>query len=187
MPIILANAPSFRLDWHRHAAWGVPAPANPGPIGRGPGAGPVLPGDAEFVALQQAYRPQGGLVRAEALAACLGAAGCGGYVDLARRIVAGQLFSFEWHHDIWLPVFQLDPGTLAVREGPRRVLDELRGVLDGWALARWHVQPHAALGGRLPLDLLAPAPPAGAAEGLAQVLDAARAERARTTVLSFKA
>lgn len=127
--------------------------------------------DAEFVALQAGYRPHGGLVRAGSLAACLDAAGAGGYVELARRIVAGQLFSFQWHDDAWVPLFQLDRSTLALREAPRRVLAELQGVYDGWGLARWHVRPHAALGGQCPLDLLADALPA--------VLAAARGDRAR--------
>ena len=172
MPITLANTPSVRLDWHRHAAWAVPAPARPeaGPPSDGGEAGESA-GDADFVALQEAYRPYGGLVRAEALAACMTSAGAGGYVALARALVAGKLFSFEWHHAIWLPLFQLDPGTLAPCEARQRVLDELRDVLDGWALARWHVQPHAALGGRRPLDL--------PAQALPEVLAAARADRAR--------
>ena len=176
MPITLANAPSFKLDWHRHAAWAVPARAQPE-------AGPPLAGepggDADFVALQEAYRPYGGLVRAEALAACMTSAGAGGYVALARALVGGQLFSFEWHHAIWLPLFQLDAGTLAPRAAPQRVLDELREVLDGWALARWHVQPHAALGGRCPLDL--------PAQALPEVLAAARADRARLLGTVFRA
>ena len=193
MPITLANASSFRLDWHRHAGWGVPTPVQPGALA--PGGAPAPGNDAAFMALQAAYRPHGGLVRAEALAACMTAAGKGGYVDLARRIVAGQLFSFHWHHDFWLPLFQLDPGTLALRDGPQRVLDELRDVCDGWTLARWHVQPHAALGGRQPLELIAAgrgdASAPGASSALAgasdhawaEVLAAARADRARAVAL----
>ena len=73
MPITLANALPSRLDWHRHRVaepWPVPPPA----------AGC----DAEFVKLQAGYRSHGGLVRAEALAACWSVAGTGGYVDLTR-------------------------------------------------------------------------------------------------------
>lgn len=126
--------------------------------------------DLAFITLQDAYRPHGGLVRAEALAACMSAAGCGGYVDLARSIVAGRLFSFHWHDAIWLPLFQLDPRSLAPRESSRQVLDVLHGAYDGWGLAHWHVQPHAALDGRSPLECLA--------DDLPAVLAAARGDRA---------
>lgn len=127
--------------------------------------------DLAFMSLQAAYRAHGGLVRAEALAACMGAAGCGGYVDLARRIVAGQLFSFQWHDAIWLPLFQLDPRSLAPRDATRQVMDELRGAFDGWGLAHWYVLPHAALAGCTPLDRLT--------DDLPAVLAAARGDRAR--------
>jgi hypothetical protein len=109
---------------------------------------------AEFETLQAAYRDSGGIARGDVLASRMSAAGRGGYVDLARRIVAGQLFAFQWHESFWLPMFQFDPLSLALQEGPRRVLDALRGVLDGWALSHWYVQPNDRLQGQRPLDLM---------------------------------
>jgi hypothetical protein len=110
--------------------------------------------DRDFIELQNAYRRRGGLARGESLAQRMSLAGSGGYVDLARRIVGGQLFSFTWHDDFWLPMFQFDPQRLTPGEAPRRVLAELRGALDGWAIAHWYLKPSHALGGGRPLDLL---------------------------------
>lgn len=125
--------------------------------------------DASFLALQTAFRPTGGLARGDALAAYLSLTGRGGYLALARSLVAGELFSFQWHDSIWVPMFQFEPGVLTRREGPRRVLHEWHGVLDGWAIAHWYTQPNAWLDGRTPLDVL----PGDATA----VLAAARADR----------
>ena len=143
MPITLANALPSRLDWHRHRV------AEPWPV-----PPPTAGCDAEFVKLQAGYRSHGGLVRAEALAACWSVAGTGGYVDLTRYLVAGQLFSLRWHDGVWLPLFQVDAGEHKVREAPRQVLEAFQGVLGGWDLARWFVGPLAALDGARPVDLL---------------------------------
>jgi uncharacterized protein (DUF2384 family) len=79
------------------------------------------------------------------------------------------LFSFRWHDSFWLPMFQFDAESLTMREAPRRVLDELHGVFDGWDMAQWHVRAHDDLHGQRPLDLLD--------TDLAAVLAAARADR----------
>jgi hypothetical protein len=115
----------------------------------------VPPGrDRQFVALQGAYRHCGGLTRGESLAQRMGAAGRGGYLELAARIVAGQVFSFRWHQDFWLPLFQFHPERFEPLEAPRRVTAELRGVMDGWAVASWYVTPLLALDGETPLAVL---------------------------------
>jgi hypothetical protein len=110
--------------------------------------------DVQFVALQHAYRGRGGLTRGDSLAHRMSVAGVGSYLDLARRIVGGQLFSFQWHKDFWLPLFQFHPERLEPLEAPRRVLAELRGALDGWAVASWYVTPSLALDGETPLAVL---------------------------------
>ncbi len=136
-----------------------------------PPRGHPLPArDIEFVELQDAYRHSGGIARGESLAQRMSLVGPGGYVDLARRIVGGQLFSFHWHDDFWLPMFQFDLVRLVPREAPRGVLAELRGALDGWAIARWYITPNRGLDDRLPLDLLD--------RDLPAVLAAARGARA---------
>jgi hypothetical protein len=157
MPITLAVTEPSRLDWHRH---------RPAPL---PWQDAMPDSDADFIALQDAYRQTGGIARGDQLAMRMGQAGRGGYIDLARRIVAGQLFSFRWHDCFWVPMFQFDPDSLSLREPPRRVLDELRGVIDGWDLAHWYVRANDTLAGHQPLQLLDTELPA--------VLAAARADR----------
>lgn len=125
--------------------------------------------DPQFITLQEAYRSRGGLVSGESLARRMSTAGTGGYVDLARCIVSGHVFSFQWQHDFWLPLFQFHPEDLVPLDAPRRVTRLLREVLDGWAMARWYVTPAQALDGRSPLALLDADLPA--------VLAAAQAER----------
>jgi len=125
--------------------------------------------DATFVAMQQGFRGSGGLVRGDALAASRGDGQCGGYINLARRLVAGDLFSFHWHDSIWVPLFQLEADRIALRDAPHQVLGELRGVFDGWDLAGWYLRCNTWLAQQRPLDLLDSDLPA--------VLAAARADR----------
>jgi hypothetical protein len=115
---------------------------------------PVRASDAAFVALQEAYHGSGGLERGDALVQRLSVADPSGCFDLARRIIGGQVLSVQWQKDFWLPLFQFEPDRLVPREAPRLVLGELRGALDGWAIARWFVAPCEALGGETPLARL---------------------------------
>jgi len=154
-----------------------PSPFRPG---LPPSSCHALPSrDTEFVGLQDAYRRSGGLARGESLARRMSLLGPGGYVDLARRIVGGQVFSFQWHQDFWLPLFQFDAAQLVPRDASRRVLSELRGALDGWAVAHWYVRPDASLGERTPLEVLDTDLPA--------VLAAARRTRAETLAGTWQA
>jgi hypothetical protein len=125
--------------------------------------------DAAFVTLQNAYRHSGGLANGNEVAARLHVDGAGGYARLARWMVGQQVFSFGWHDDFWLPMFQFDPHDMSLRPGLRLVLAELVGVMDGWALAHWLVQPNASLRGCSPLDVWATRGP--------DLLDAARQQR----------
>jgi hypothetical protein len=111
--------------------------------------------DAGFVALQNAYRSSGGLASGSELAARLHINGEGGYASLARWIVGHHVFSFAWHEDFWLPMFQFDPRDLSLRRGLRPVLAELVDVMDGWAMAAWFAQPNEALQGHSPVSVWA--------------------------------
>ena len=152
MAIHLAHSETPPLDWHEQAvqprSWTAHAPA---PLGA---SATARTRDNQFAALQAAYENRGGLARGDVLATRMSATGRGGYVDLARRIVARQLFSFQWRDSFWLPMFQFDRHLLTLREAPRRVLDELRAALDGWEIAHWYVQRCDGLDGRRPLDVL---------------------------------
>jgi hypothetical protein len=113
MSHVFACAAPAHPAWHRHEPAASTASQR--------GAMPACNGaddatrDAAFVALQAAYRGHGGIASGDSLAARLDRAGRGGYLDLARRIVAGDLFSFRWNDAFWVPLFQFDPVLLTLR------------------------------------------------------------------------
>jgi hypothetical protein len=126
-------------------------------------------GDRQFVAMLAAYRATGGVARGDDLALVLEHRQQGDFVSLARRIVAGDIFSFSWSGTCWVPMFQLEPRDLTLKRGPRQVLAELGDVLDGWSLAVWFAWPNAWLNGSTPVELIDSHP--------ADVVQAARADR----------
>lgn len=135
-----------------------------------PGAGiDGLPSDRQFVAVRAAYRATGGTARGLDLARLLAYRRLGDFASLARLIVSGEIFSFEWHDTFWVPMFQFELRDLSIKQGPRQVRAELASELDGWTLAVWFVQPSSWLNGRRPVDLLE--------SNLPAVLDAARGDR----------
>jgi hypothetical protein len=128
-----------------------------------------LPCDRDFIAMRAAYRATGGTARGDDLARMLEDRQRGDYVSLARLIVSGEIFSFQWHHTYWVPMFQFELRDLSIKPGPRQVHAELASVFDGWTLAVWFAQPNSWLNERKPVDLLD--------SDLADVLEAARADR----------
>jgi len=122
--------------------------------------------DGEFMEMLAAYRVVGGLATGAEIAARRPDVGIS---QLARWIAEREVLAFEWHENLWLPVFQFERAALAMREAPRSVIRELSGVLDGWELARWFVAPNAWLSDRSPIDVIE--------EDFSQVFDAARAHR----------
>ena len=87
---------------------------------------------------------------------------------LARWIVDQAILAIEWHSQMWIPVFQFHPVTLAPRPVVGDVIRELGPVLGDWEVALWfartNVWLHAA-----PADVIAFEPRA--------VFEAARGER----------
>jgi hypothetical protein len=128
-----------------------------------------LPSVAGFAALLGAFRSSGGTTRGDDLARLLADHNRGDYVSLARLIVAGEVFGFEWRKTLWIPMFQFDSHDLGVKQGARQVLAELSADFDGWGRAAWFANSNSWLGGHRPVDTLALDMPA--------VLDAARADR----------
>lgn len=135
------------------------APWSDEPVGDAPTSG-------GFVRLLDAFRASGGTVPGDVLAGLLQDHHCGDFISLARLIVTGQLFAFEWCGSLWIPMFQLDPHDLSIRLGPQRVRAERSGAACGWPVAAWFARPNAWLGQQKPVDLLDIALPA--------VLNAAR-------------
>jgi hypothetical protein len=140
----------------------------PGRQAAAPRAG-LAPQASQFLALRAAYRAHGGLARGDDLARLLEDKQRGDFVALARLIVARQVFGFEWHGCLWMPLFQFELHDLSVREAPRQVLAELGAVFDSWSLATWFTQPNVWLCEQRPIDTLG--------KNLPAVLDAARADR----------
>ena len=129
----------------------------------------VLPGDREFVAMHAAYRATGGMARGDDLGRLMEDRRHGDLASLARLIVIGEIFSFEWHHSFWVPMFQFELRDLTVKPAHQQVLAEFAGALDGWTLALWFALPNSWLNGQRPADLLD--------SNLPAVLDAARTDR----------
>ncbi|MDM0066748.1 antitoxin Xre/MbcA/ParS toxin-binding domain-containing protein [Variovorax sp. J31P207] len=124
--------------------------------------------DAAFVALLNAYRATGGLVRGNDLAHLMASRASGDPASLSRSMAAGEILCFDWNETFWIPAFQLDRESLGTGQATRLLLAELSGAFDGWAAAQWLVAANAWLGERTPLELLG--------THLEAVLDAARAD-----------
>ena len=130
----------------------MPAP----PLPTGPRGLDVLH-DRAFIDLLRGYRCHGGLARESQLPGRCGAP-------------AGSWpIRFEWSGVGWLPLFQFEPGTLALREAPRRVIAELSPAFDGWSMATWFAEPNSWLDGARPVKRLD--------ADLTAVLEAARVDR----------
>ena len=123
----------------------------------------------DFIAMLNAYRPSGGLARANEVAARLRPRGGTSVNALAQWIVTRQVISFEWQGKIWLPLFQFNAEDMARQPGLNTVLSELVLVYDDWHIAKWFSLPNPWLADCTPADTLASNAP--------EVLNAARAER----------
>lgn len=122
-----------------------------------------------FEWLRRALDTSGGVARGDDLAPLLADSCQGDDAALARLIISGEVFGFDWQRAYWLPMFQFDLRDLSVRTAARRVRADLDPAMDGWQQAMWFTRPNGWLHDHRPVDLLASALPA--------VLAAARADR----------
>ena len=122
-----------------------------------------------FDAVIGAYKTRGGTARADDLALLLQEKQKGDFVSVAKRIVARDIFSFEWQNHYWVPMFQFNPHDLSVKQEVRRVVHELDGVLDNWTMAQWFAEPNVWLKGQTPVDMVD--------RQFSEVLNAARSDR----------
>jgi hypothetical protein len=125
--------------------------------------------EREIDAMRDAYRKTGGIARGDDLARWMKESGSGDILHLAKLLVSGVIFSFDWRSTFWVPMFQFDLGDLSIRQAPRRVIAQLGSSFDGWAISTWFSQPNSRLKGRRPVDLLE--------SNLPQVLESARIDR----------
>jgi hypothetical protein len=132
-------------------------------------AGREWQSNRQFIAMLDAYRPSGGLARAQEVAAMFKTHGANDAATLANWIIKRQVISFEWQGKIWLPLFQFNPLDMTRQPGLAEALSELVVVYDDWELASWFSLPNPWLQDCTPADSLAAAAP--------EVLNSARAER----------
>jgi len=122
----------------------------------------------QFIGMLNAYRPSGGLARAQEVAAkCQSSMGTSTHT-LAHWMVKRKVICFEWQSRMWLPLFQFNQRDMTLQEGLGDVLAELVVVLDDWAIANWFTRINPWLADATPADAWA----ASASE----VLNAARSE-----------
>lgn len=113
-----------------------------------------FPTDAGLAAMRTAYRETGGVACGDDLTRLASVYPHLEVAYLARRVVAGEVFGFDWRHSLWIPMFQFDLHDLSIRTGPRRVIEILAPALDGWTMAAWFIRANARLNERRPVDLL---------------------------------
>lgn len=111
----------------------------------------------------------GGLVSADRLAALLGEV-----ADQPVSLVAGwlagrRILSFTMDGQTMVPLFQFDRTALAMRASVTAVICVLQDKLPDVEIAEWFVRCNCWLGGPAPADVLD--------SRLADVMDAARADR----------
>lgn len=114
----------------------------------------TVPSTRGFVRLLETFLATGGTAPGEVVGEMFRDHRRGDLVTLARLLVSRQIFSFGWRGSLWLPMFQFDPVDLSVAPGPEQARAELPAALDGWDVASWFAEPHAALGGRLPVEVV---------------------------------
>ncbi len=164
--VLSASAPTQFHDIAPVAVLAEPARQHARPADEDIG---VLPSDRQVMAMRAAYRATGGFALGDDLARLLSQRQRGDFVSLARLIVSGEVFGFQWRHAFWIPLFQFDLRDMTINPGSRRVLPELAGEFDGWELANWFATANSWLDDRRPVDVLA--------TNLRAVLEAARADR----------
>ena len=109
---------------------------------------------AQFSAMEAAYAPHGGMLRADELAQRMRGEWEQPISTLAEWIVSRAVISLEWRSDILIPAFQVDPCSGCIRPGCRAIVAELRDVMGNWEMARWFAASDPWLGGLAPVDML---------------------------------
>jgi hypothetical protein len=130
---------------------------------------PDEPEHDQFLFMQRAFGPSGGLISGDGLGRLLRVRAEQPLSMLARWIVRREVVAVDWRSCTMLPLFQFEPCAMTIRPRVTDVVKELTGVFDGWSLALWFAQPNAWLEERAPVDVIHLDP--------RTVLDAARADR----------
>lgn len=114
----------------------------------------VDPRDRAFVAMLPAFRATGGLATGDEVGEKFAQRQPDGLSKLARRVAARELISFNWHANLWFPMFQFDHQTMEMNAEAHRIVGELARFMDGWEMTQWFATPHAALRNAMPVEML---------------------------------
>jgi len=112
------------------------------------------PSQAGVLAMRAAFRNAGGISSACEVGRLLELNDRADFGRLARLMIHGDIFGFEWHQTVWLPRFQFDDRNQSIKPGPRKVSNVLAAELDGWRLSAWFARKNRWLADRRPVDLL---------------------------------
>ena len=101
--------------------------------------------------LLAAYAPLGGVCDGDEVLSSLRCTGQQQPLSLlARLIVDREVIAVCCHGTTLLPIFQFDRTSWLARADVRRVVRQLRSVLDALDLGLWFATPNVALSGRCP-------------------------------------
>lgn len=139
---------------HTPALYPVHGPVDNAPAAAAADQASSQPCSQGFLAMIRAFHATGGTARGDELGRLLEQHQQGDYISLAKLMVAGHLFVFEWRHTLWTPMFQFDLDKLSLKTGPQRVRAELDTAMTGWEVAQWFATPNPTLQDRTPVDLI---------------------------------
>lgn len=98
-----------------------------------------------------AFRPSGGMLNGDELAALL-RTGCEQPVaTVARWVVQRSILSLGWQGQTLIPLFQFDRTTMQPRAQLTAVIRELAGAYDDWEMGLWFARPNAWLDDDMPV------------------------------------
>ena len=119
-----------------------------------PSDAPRVCTDEQFVAMLNAYRGSGGLVRDGELLALFRRSSGPDADTLANWIAQREVIGFEWQSRTWFPVFQFRHLDMERQPALGQVFAELIPAYDSWDLADWFAQPNPWLADRVPAETL---------------------------------
>jgi hypothetical protein len=117
-------------------------------------APPAVETDQAFIGMLDGYRSSGGLARAQEVFTLFKSRSSQDVITLAHAMALRAVLSFEWHANVWVPLFQFERQHMTLKAALEPVLAALNPVCTPWELAQWCAKPHRLLDGQSPADAL---------------------------------
>ena len=111
--------------------------------------------DAQFTAMETAFRAHGGLLHGDDVADLMRERLDQPISLLAKWIATRRIIAIEHRFSMLLPMFQFELARMELRSGCCAVVAELRDVMTDWEVALWFATANARLFGLMPVDVLA--------------------------------